>query len=68
MEEERSWKTRTLLIGAVLGALAGLGVAFALVERAEQRGEPIALNTGEGIRLGMGVLGLIRQLGQLGGE
>jgi len=66
MEEERSWKTRTLLIGAVLGALTGLGVAFAMVQRAEQRGEPIALNTGEGVRIGMGVLGLLRQIGRLG--
>lgn len=68
MEEERNWKTRTLVIGAVLGALTGLGVAFAMVQRAEERGEPVALNTGEGIRLGMGVLGLLRQIGQIGGE
>jgi len=68
MEEERSWKTRTLLIGAVLGALTGLGVAYAMVQQAEQRGEPVTLNTGEGIRLGMGVLGLLRQIGQIGGE
>ena len=67
MEEDRSWKTRTLLIGAVVGALTGLGVAFALVQRAEQQGEPITLNTGEGVRLGMGVLALIRQIGRLGG-
>jgi hypothetical protein len=68
MEEDRSWRTRTLLIGALVGALTGLGIAFAMVQRAEQRGEPVTLNTGEGVRLGMGVLGLIRQIGQLGGE
>jgi hypothetical protein len=68
MEEDRSWKTRILLIGAVVGAITGLGVAFALVQRAEQQGEEVKLNTGEGIRLGMGVLGLLRQIGQIGGE
>jgi hypothetical protein len=68
MEEDRSWRTRTLLIGAVIGALTGVGVAFVLVQRAEQQGEPVALKTGEGIRLGMGVLGLIRLIGQSGGE
>jgi hypothetical protein len=67
MDEDRSWKTRTLLIGALLGALTGVGVAFALVQRAEQRGEPVSLNTGDGVKLGMGVLALIRQIGQLGG-
>ncbi len=68
MEEDRSWKSRTLLIGAVIGALTGLGVAFALVQRAEQEGEKVKLNTGEGIRLGMGFLALLRQIGQIGGE
>lgn len=67
MEEDRNWKTRTLLIGAVLGALTGLGVAFTLVQRAEQQGETVRLNSGEGLRLGMGVLGLLRQIGQIGG-
>lgn len=68
MEEDRSWRTRTLLIGAVIGAFLGLGVATALVQRAEQQGEAVKLNTGEGLRLGMGVLGLLRQIGQIGGE
>jgi hypothetical protein len=68
MEEDRSWRTRTLLIGALVGALTGLGIAFAMVKRAEQQGEPVKLNTGDGVRLGMGVLGLIRQIGQLSGE
>lgn len=66
MEDDRSWKSRTLVIGALLGALTGLGIAFALVQRAEQRGEPVKLNTGEGVRLGMGVLALLRQIGQIG--
>jgi hypothetical protein len=39
-----------------------------MVKRAEQQGEPVKLNTGDGVRLGMGVLGLIRQIGQLSGE
>jgi hypothetical protein len=68
MEEDRSWKVRTLLIGAVVGAITGVGVAFALVQRAEQQGETVKLKSGEGIRLGMGVLGLLRQIGQIGGE
>jgi hypothetical protein len=68
MEEDRSWKARTYLIGAVVGAITGVGIAFALVQQAEQQGETVKLKSGEGIRLGMGVLGLLRQIGQIGGE
>ena len=68
MEEDRKWRTRTLLIGALVGAITGLGVAFALIQRAEQQGEMVKLNTGEGVRLGMGVLALLRQIGRIGGE
>ena len=67
MEEDRNWKSRTLLIGALVGALTGVGVAFALIQRAEQQGESVKLNTGDGMKLGMGVLALIRQIGQIGG-
>lgn len=60
------WKGRTLLLGGLLGAVTGLGVAFLLVRRAEKRAEPVKLSTGEGIRLGLILLGLLRQVSELG--
>ena len=66
MTEESNWKTRTLIIGVLAGALTGLGVAFVLIQRAEQEGEVLQLRTSEGVKLGMGVLGLLRQVGQIG--
>ncbi|MCJ7567066.1 MAG: hypothetical protein MUO58_05965 [Anaerolineales bacterium] len=65
MTEESNWKTRTLIIGVLAGALTGLGVAFVLVQRAEQEGGVVQLRTSEGLKLGMGVLGLLRQVGQI---
>ena len=66
MTEDSNWKTRTLLVGAIAGALTGLGVAFVLIQRAEQEGEVVQLRSTEGLKLGMGVLGLLRQVGQIG--
>lgn len=60
------WKQRTLLIGGVLGALAGVGAAMLFVRRAERAGGAIELGPGEGIRLGVLVLGLLREVAQLG--
>ncbi len=64
--DDQNWKTRTYLIGAMVGALTGLGVALVLVRRSEEIGEPIEFGTREGLRLGIGLLGLVRQVGKLG--
>jgi hypothetical protein len=63
---QNSWKSTTLLIGAVLGALVGAGAAYLLVQRAERENQTVKLSTGEGIRLGLLVFGLLRQVSQLG--
>lgn len=63
---DQNWKNRIYLLGAVLGALTGLGVAVVLVKRAEETGEELKFGTREGLRLGVGVLGLLRQVSRLG--
>jgi hypothetical protein len=63
-----NWKARTYLVGALLGTITGLGVAFVLVKRAEELGEPVQIGTREGLRLGVGVLGMLRQFSRLGME
>jgi nitrate reductase gamma subunit len=66
MASEGSWKGRALLMGAAVGALTGLGAAYLLVRRAERAGEEPKLSAGEGLRLGLLVLGLLRQVSLLG--
>jgi hypothetical protein len=60
MSEESDWKRRTLLVGALLGALTGVGAAYVLIRRSEEQGETLRIGAGDGVRLGMGVLGLLR--------
>jgi hypothetical protein len=66
MDVDPNWKTKTLLIGSIIGALAGLGAAYLLIQQAERRGEQPKIGTGEGLRLGMGVLQLLKNVGELG--
>ncbi|HNB55303.1 MAG TPA: hypothetical protein PK530_25350 [Anaerolineales bacterium] len=61
-----NWKTKILLIGAGVGLLAGLGAAYMLVQRSEKNGTTPDLSAGEGVKLGLLVLGLLRQVSQLG--
>ena len=61
-------QTRILLIGALAGAATGLVAAMMLQRRAEKTGNEIALSTGDGVKLGMMVLGLLRAVASLGDE
>jgi hypothetical protein len=64
----QKWQTTTLVLGAVIGALAGLGAAFLLIQRAEKENTQPKLTAGEGVKLSLGVLGLMRQVADLGSE
>ncbi len=66
VENSSNWKNRVLLTGAILGALTGLGAAYLLVQRAEREGIAPNLSAGEGVKLGVLVFGLLRQVAQLG--
>ncbi len=60
-----NWKTMALVVGAVVGAATGLAAAFVLVRRAERSGESLNVSTGEGLRLGLLVMGLLREVAAL---
>jgi hypothetical protein len=60
MEEYGNWKSKVLLIGAAAGLMTGLLAAYMLIKRGEMKEEPPKLTPGEGVQLGLGVLGLLR--------
>jgi hypothetical protein len=59
---------RVLLFGALIGAFTGLAAALILQRRAEKTGTEISLSTGEGIQLGVMIMGLLRAIAALGDE
>ena len=61
-------KNRILLAGALLGAGTGLIAAVLLNRRAEQTESGTAITTGEGLKLGVLVFGLLRAIASLGDE
>ena len=64
--EDENWKRKVMLAGGAVGLLVGLGAAYLLVQRSEREGSKPVLNLVEGIKLGLLVLGLLRQVSQLG--
>ncbi len=56
---------RVLVFGALIGAATGLAAAMMLQRRAQKTGREITLSAGEGIQLGVMVLGLLRAVAGL---
>jgi hypothetical protein len=67
MGQDENWKGRVILAGGLFGAFLGVGMAYLLTQRAERQGGQLRLGTGEGIRLGLLLLGLLKQVSDLGG-
>jgi gas vesicle protein len=61
-------KTNTILYGALIGAMTGLVAAILLTRRAEKSERETALTTGEGLKLGVLVFGLLRAIASLGDD
>jgi gas vesicle protein len=61
-------KSKTLLLGALIGAFTGLAAAMLLSRRAEREEKSTALTAGEGLKLGVLVFGLLRAIASLGDE
>ena len=64
--EYQNWRQKALIAGVIVGAVVGLGAAYLFVQRAEDPGSRPSFTTGDGVKLGLIVLGLLRQVADLG--
>jgi len=61
-------KSRIILGGALIGAITGLIAAILLTRRAERNDRGKAITTGEGLKLGVLLFGLLRAIASLGDD
>jgi gas vesicle protein len=61
-------KSRTILFGALIGAVTGLVAAVLLTRRAETTERETAITSGEGLKLGVLIFGLLRAIASLGDD
>ena len=66
MEQLEDWKVKTLVIGGVVGMLTGLLAAYLLIQRAEQESTQPRLSAGEGVKVGVGILGVLKTIADMG--
>jgi DMSO reductase anchor subunit len=59
---------KIIFFGVLLGAVTGLVAAILLTRRAEKTERETAITSGEGLKLGVLVLGLLRAIASLGDD
>lgn len=60
-----NWKPKVLIIGGLLGTLIGVASAYLLIQNQKEE-ESLQVTPGEGVKLGVLVLGLLRSIATLG--
>lgn len=65
--EGNNWKTKALIVGAVIGAIAGVGTAYLMIRTAEENeGSMPEIKTTDAIKAILNVIGLVRGIAALG--
>lgn len=64
--EQPNWKPKVLILGALLGALVGVGAAYLFTQKADDPMAQPEFRAGDGVKLGLMVLGLMRGIAELG--
>lgn len=65
MEEKKKWKMITIIVGAVIGLGIGIIAANILIQRAEEEETKPRISPGDGVKVGLGVLGVLRIISDL---
>ena len=66
MPKDNNWKTLVLVIGGVAGLVTGLAAAAILIKKREENPGELKLNTGEGFKIGMGIVTLLKMVSESG--
>jgi gas vesicle protein len=61
-------KNKIIFFGALIGAVTGLVAAILLTRRAEKGERETAITSGEGLKLGVLIFGLLRAIASLGDD
>jgi len=61
-------KNKIIFFGALIGAVTGLVAALLLTRRAEKNERETAITSGEGLKLGVLIFGLLRAISSLGDD
>jgi hypothetical protein len=66
MNNSNSSKSKILFVGGLLGLLSGLLAAYLLLQKSQDNEENLNINAGDGLKVGLSVLGVLKLISDLG--
>ncbi len=63
-----TWKNKTITIGAIVGLTLGLAAAYIIIQKSEQDETAPQITAGDGVKVGLGLLGVLRLIADLGAK
>ena len=66
MKQTDSSKSKILFVGGLLGLLSGVLAAYLLLQRSEQTQKNLNISPGDGVKVGLGVLGVLKLISDMG--
>ena len=66
MKQTDSSKSKILFVGGLLGLLSGVLAAYLLLQRSEQTQRNLNISPGDGVKVGLGVLGVLKLISDMG--
>ena len=55
-----NWKTKTFIIGGLIGLIAGLTASYIVVQQSEKQQTLPDVNPADGVKIGLGLLTFLR--------
>jgi hypothetical protein len=68
MVENPNWKKLVFLFGGFAGLLIGLVAAHLIIRKREQSEGELKLTSGEGVKIGLGVVSLLKLISESGSK
>ncbi len=68
MNKSNQWKKQTILISTLLGTLIGFLASYVWIQQAEENNATPSISAGEGVKVGMGVLNVLRTIADIGAQ
>lgn len=66
MEMNKDWQKKVFIVGGLVGLVSGLFAAYLLVQRNNEKLSAPDITAGDGVKVGLGVLGVLKLIADMG--